>query len=269
VDEVATVTTMLLDGALVAVAERGDALDGDAVRDCVVRSVWRSAACTLRRASIVHVQPQTVAVIPVRALEGAKSRLGAVLDAEERRELVERLLRATVEAAMATPGVTRVLVVSPDPEVLAVGAAAGASGIRQASAGLNPGLLEARDAPQAAGADRLLVLPGDLPGIAPADIGALIRAADAADAVTPVGMPLRLVVLATDRHGRGTNALLLQPPRVIDPSFGGDSRDAHRRLAAAAGATYVEIPDVLELDLDTPDDLLLLESLRPEALSAG
>jgi hypothetical protein len=39
VDEVAAVTTMLLDGALVGVAERGDALDRDAVRDRVVRSV--------------------------------------------------------------------------------------------------------------------------------------------------------------------------------------------------------------------------------------
>ena len=39
VDEIATVTTMLLDGALVAVAEQGDALDRDGVRDRVVRSV--------------------------------------------------------------------------------------------------------------------------------------------------------------------------------------------------------------------------------------
>lgn len=39
VDELATVTTMLLDAALVAVAEQGDAMDRDAVRDRVVRSV--------------------------------------------------------------------------------------------------------------------------------------------------------------------------------------------------------------------------------------
>jgi AcrR family transcriptional regulator len=39
VDEVAIVTTMLLDGALVAVAEQGDALDRDEVRDRIVRAV--------------------------------------------------------------------------------------------------------------------------------------------------------------------------------------------------------------------------------------
>jgi AcrR family transcriptional regulator len=39
VDEVAIVTAMLLDAALIAVAEQGDAMDRDAVRDRIVRSV--------------------------------------------------------------------------------------------------------------------------------------------------------------------------------------------------------------------------------------
>ncbi len=39
VDEIAAATTMLLDGALVAVAEQGDALDREGVRDRIVRSV--------------------------------------------------------------------------------------------------------------------------------------------------------------------------------------------------------------------------------------
>ncbi|MEO5966312.1 MAG: TetR/AcrR family transcriptional regulator [Candidatus Limnocylindrales bacterium] len=39
VDEIATTTTMLLDGALVAVAEQAGSLDRDAVRDRIVRGV--------------------------------------------------------------------------------------------------------------------------------------------------------------------------------------------------------------------------------------
>ncbi len=39
VEEIAATTTMLLDGALVAVAEQGDALDRDEIRDRVVRTV--------------------------------------------------------------------------------------------------------------------------------------------------------------------------------------------------------------------------------------
>jgi 2-phospho-L-lactate/phosphoenolpyruvate guanylyltransferase len=200
-------------------------------------------------------RPVTV-VIPVRSFEGAKSRLGAVLDAEERRDLVERLLRRGIAASLATPGVAEVLVVSPDPEVLGVAAAAGARPVLQSSRGLNPALQEARAA--APRAVRLLVIPGDLPTVSPAALAGILAAGDAA------GYPS--VVLAPDRHGRGTNALLLDPPDVIDPAFGGDSRAAHAWLASSADAAYVEVPGVLALDLDTPDDLLLVERLEPEAL---
>ena len=79
------------------------------------------------RASDAARAPDETVAIPVRALEGAKSRLGAVLDAEERRDLVEGLLRLAVDAALRTQGVGEVIVVSPDPEVLAVAEAAGAA----------------------------------------------------------------------------------------------------------------------------------------------
>ena len=200
----------------------------------------------------------TAVVIPVRTFEGAKSRLGAVLDAEERRDLVERLLRRTVAAALATPGVTDVVVVSPDPEVLGIASAAGARPLLQLSRGLNPALQEARAAIRA---DRLLVLPADLPTVTADDLAAVLAAGDAVAAPS--------VVLAPDRHGRGTNALLLAPPDVIDPAFGGDSRAAHAWLASSAEAGFVEVLGVLALDIDTPDDLLLAETLHLEALRAG
>ena len=201
--------------------------------------------------------PRTTTVaIPVRALEGAKSRLGEVLDAEERHDLVEDLLRLAVHAALATPGVGAVIVVSPDPEVLAVAEAAGARPLPQRSRGLNPALQEAREA--AAGADRLLILPGDLPTVTPSDLAAILAAGDGAGAPS--------VVLVPDRHRRGTNALLLDPPEVIDPAFGGDSRAGHAWLAESADIRFVELAGILELDLDTPDDLLLAEAKRREGV---
>jgi len=200
-------------------------------------------------------RPTTVA-IPVRALEGAKSRLGAVLDAEERRDLVTRLLRRTVSTALATPGVAEVIVVSPDPEVLAIAADAGARPIAQRSRGLNPALQEARDA--MTHGHRLLVIPSDLPAVTPEALASVLSAGDA------TGSPS--VVLAPDRHGRGTNALLLDPPDVIDPAFGGDSHVGHAWLASSADAAFVEVAGVLELDLDTPEDLLLAEASVPEAI---
>ncbi len=193
-----------------------------------------------------------VVIVPVRALEGAKSRLGEVLDAEERRDLVVELLDRTVRAALGADGVDSVLVVSSDPDALAIAEAAGGRAVRERGMGLNGSLAEARARAVAEGAAAILVLPGDLPSIDPVAVASIARAADASGPV---------VALVTDRHQRGTNALLLAPPGVIPFAFGGDSRAAHAALARDAGARYVELSGPLSLDLDTPEDLLLAEKV--------
>jgi 2-phospho-L-lactate guanylyltransferase len=211
----------------------------------------------------VTAPARIAAIIPVNTLEGAKSRLGGTLDAEERRDLVEGLLARTVDAALAVLADGRlgdVLVISPDREVLARAAAVGARTLRQRTSGLNAGLMEARDDVVAGGADAVLVLPIDLPFITAEAVLTLIDAIEA----SPAG-----VVLVTDRHGTGTNALTLRPPGVIGFAFGPGSRAAHRAAAAAADATYLELESPLTVDLDTPDDLVYVESTAPERLGVG
>jgi 2-phospho-L-lactate guanylyltransferase len=199
------------------------------------------------------IRPRLVAIVPVGALEGAKSRLGAVLDAEERRDLVLRLAERTIRAAVATPGVAETLVVTPDDEIRSLALRVGARPLRQRSQGLNIGLREAREEAIAGGAEAVLILPIDLPRATSEAIGALV---DVLDRDRPP-----LVAIVADRHGRGTNALLLAPPDVIDVHFGGDSHAAHLAAAATAGATIRSIDGDLSIDLDTPDDLLLAESM--------
>lgn len=197
--------------------------------------------------------PAVVAIIPVSALDGAKSRLGAVLDAEERRDLVTRLADATIRAAVATPGIAETLVITPDDEVRALAFAAGARPIRQRSRGLNDGLREARAEAIAGGAEAILIVPIDIPAVSPDLLAPLV--AMAADPPGP------LVVIVPDRHDRGTNALLLAPPDVIDFRFGGDSKDAHIDAGRSVPDSMVVIlHGPLTLDLDTPDDLLLAQA---------
>ena len=203
---------------------------------------------------------RVVAVVPVGTLDGAKSRLGETLDAEERRDLATRLLARTLEAALATPGIDEVLVVTPDDEVRQLAARAGARPIRQQSQGLNVGLRQARDEVLASGGDALLVVPIDLPLISAEALQAVLAPLD--DRTRP------LVVLVPDRHGRGTNALLVAPPDAIEFGFGGDSRRAHAACAADAGARFVELDGPLSLDIDTPEDLLLVEQRAPESVDA-
>lgn len=104
----------------------------------------------------------------------------------------------------------------------------------------------------AAGYERVLLVPGDTPLLQPSEVTALIAGTEA-------------VVIVPDRHGTGTNALVLSPPDAIEPSFGPGSLARHVALAEGAGVSHrvEEIPS-LALDVDTPDDLAELA----EALDA-
>lgn len=206
---------------------------------------------------------RVVAIIPVGALEGAKSRLGAVLDAEERHDLSLAMARRTIAAAVAAEGIAETLVVTPDDAVRSLATELGARPLLQRDSGLNRGIVAARGEAIAGGADAMVVLPIDLPDISPVAIEAILA--------TLAESPSRpLVALVPDRHGRGTNALLVAPPDAIETCFGGDSASAHAAAARAAGARLVVLDGPLALDLDTPDDLLLAEaSLRAEIVDVG
>ena len=69
------------------------------------------------------------------------------------------------------------------------------------------------------------------------------------------------VVIVPDRHGAGTNALLICPPEAVEPAFGPGSFARHAALAHAAGARVRigRLPS-LELDVDTPGDLAALRT---------
>ena len=197
-----------------------------------------------------------VAIVPVHGLEGAKSRLGATLDAEERQALVLDLLGRSIRAAEAVDAIGSVVVVSPDPTVLQAASAAGATPIRQPDTGLNEGLLVASRWAAADGASAIVILAADLPAISPDTIGSVVAAAAAGARPEQA-----LVAIVADRHGRGTNVLLVSPPDAIPFAFGVGSRAAHLAAAEAAGASVVEVDGPLAIDLDLPEDLILAEEL--------
>ncbi len=195
------------------------------------------------------------AIIPVGTLDGAKSRLGEVLDAEERLELTLYLARTTISAAVGSGRIAETLVVTPDDTVRRLAEELGARPIRQRGSGLNRGIEQARAEAIAAGVEAVLVLPIDLPDVSATAIDDVLAALDR--------RRRPLVAIVADRHGNGTNALLIAPPDAIDPAFGPNSRAAHVAAAERAGAELVVLDSALALDVDTPEDLLLAEgSLR-------
>jgi len=196
------------------------------------------------------------AIVPLRTLAGGKARLGGALDAEEREELVLGMLRRTLGVLATWAPAAQVLVVSPDAALLAGLRGHGVTVIRQYGEGLNEGLQVARDAAVKAGAKAVLIVPADLPHLDTVGLDRLLDAADAALAASGGGP---LVVIAPSDARQGTNALLLAPPGVIEPSFGAASFEAHVRAAAHLGASVQVVADpTLGFDLDTPEDLELL-----------
>ena len=204
---------------------------------------------------------RVAAILPVASIEGAKTRLGESLDAEERHDLVSGLLQRTLDAVTGAMSIADVLVVSPDRDLLATASESGARTLRQRSKGLNAGVRDGRDDAVAGGAGAILVVPLDLPFITAAAIDGVVAALTAGDGPT--------VLVVPDRHGSGTNILGLRPTDVIDVSFGIGSREAHRTAAAAAGVPFLELDGPLTVDLDTPDDLVFIESLEPDGLHVG
>jgi 2-phospho-L-lactate/phosphoenolpyruvate guanylyltransferase len=176
------------------------------------------------------------AIVPVKALERAKSRLAATLAPAERRLLVLEMLGKVLLALDRSPAAT-VWVVSADPAVLAFARARGAMPLLERNGELN-------EAPaRAAGAEAIVVVPADVPLIAPADIAALAALLGAAH-----------VAIAPDAAGKGTNALALR----LDPqlpelpfAFGADSAERHLQSAAERGliARSYRSP-TLALDVD-------------------
>jgi 2-phospho-L-lactate guanylyltransferase len=188
---------------------------------------------------------RTRIIVPHRGLAAAKTRLAPVLDHDERVALARTLLVRVLEVAQQAGD--DVVVISPAAELEPIAVKAGARLAVQRGMGLNAGLDQAREAAEADGVERLVVLHGDLPNLAADDVAALMEAA-ADDGPA--------VVIAPDRLGTGTNGLALSPPGVIGFRFGAGSFAAHRAEAQTAGVDpAVVVRPGLAFDLDTPADL--------------
>lgn len=201
---------------------------------------------------------RTWALVPIRGLETAKSRLGGDLDAEERTALVTELLRRTLAATRDAQRIAGTVVVTMDGAAAEIARLHRAVGLVERAPGLNGAIEAARSVAQARGATAVLVLPADLPAVSAQAIDDLVDQAERA-ALAPVAVG-GVVALVPDRHAEGTNALLVSPPDLVAPEFGAASRARHAAGARAAGARLVELGGPLSLDVDTAADLLDAET---------
>ena len=195
------------------------------------------------------------AIVPVKSLAQAKSRLAGTLTPNERRALMIEMLGRVVRVLRhpATP-VTTTWLVSADPVALRLATSWGAQPLHEDASDLNSALTQARSCAFAHGAEAILVVPGDVPLITPADVAALaaLLAHDTA------------VALAPDAAGHGTNALGLRRTAAIPFRFGPTSAAQHLAEAVARNLRirWYHSP-TLALDVDDPASLAQYRALVP------
>ena len=190
------------------------------------------------------------AIVPVKPLRRGKTRLSKVLSEDQRAALNQKLLIHTLKTISALPELEQVLVVSRDPEALAIARHHGARTVLEdGTPHLNLAITRATAVARMYSATGVLVLPADLPQMQPSDVSVMVDTAKFSPSM----------VIAPDHRGQGTNALLLRPPDLINFSFGENSFYRHVAQATAKGAKVevVELPS-LARDVDYPEDLAFL-----------
>ena len=194
------------------------------------------------------------AIVPVKPLRRGKSFLSGVLSEDERTLLNYSMLDNTVKALKTVPEIAQVLVVSRDPAALALARNRGGRTVQEdGNPGLNTALKRATVVAKLYSARGVLIIPADLPLITNKEISEMIGRS---------GNPPEIII-APDRRGSSTNALLMCPADLFEFHFGLGSFVYNIQQAKKIGCRVdVCQLDAFSLDIDLPEDLDLLRQIE-------
>jgi 2-phospho-L-lactate guanylyltransferase len=192
------------------------------------------------------------ALIPMKRFSAAKSRLRDQLSDDARSVLARGMFERVLAAARACSSLTGSAVLTNGDEVAALAERTGAHVLRDArletptlGALLDAALVQLLEL----GAERALVLMGDLPYLEASDVERMLAALDTCD-----------VAIAPDARGHSTNALAVRLPLGFATAFGDpDSYAVHRTRAKQRGLRLLELrlPRVahdVDIGADLPTD---------------
>src|SRR3954453_21352101 len=188
---------------------------------------------------------RATAIIPVKRFGDAKQRLLPTLARPQRAALVKAMLADVLAATTEVTQIERVIVVTSEGRAERIA-------LRHSQRVTTP--LEVLQEPadrghseatvlgivraKALGADCVALLPGDCPLLDAAALDAALQR-----------MRAGRVAVVPDRHGTGTNALVMSPADAIGPAFGPESRERHTDRAERAGFE-VAVEELASLALD-------------------
>jgi len=190
----------------------------------------------------------TAAILPVKRFALAKQRLEPALGQGSRRALAAAMFADVLGALRHSTLIDTVVLVSSEPTVRDIAADQELELVPDvAEEGQSNAALAGLARALGLGYERALLVPGDTPLIDPLELDNLVSSS----ALRELD-----VAIVPDRHGAGTNALLLRLASSFDPQFGPGSRERHTEQARRRGLRHSveELPSLL-LDIDTADDL--------------
>ena len=191
-------------------------------------------------------------IIPIKILDKAKSRLSKYLPDEKRKQFCLAMFKDVIKTVRARDKVKEVVVVSNDPMVTQLVERFGAVLLPDKTHGLNCTISNTVNWCVKNGATSVLVLPADIPLIKVEDLDEIYSLAERAS-----------MTITPSRDGRGTNALLLKPPKISPTFYGPLSFQKHIQEAAKLGLKFLCYTSPrIALDIDTINDLKYFVSLR-------
>lgn len=185
------------------------------------------------------------ALVPIKSLNTAKSRLSSVLSLRQRSRLAVAMFEDVIDALAESRQLGLISVLTDDADLQALASDKGcAVYVEDSTRGYRENLAHAAADLEAKGFGTLLHVAADLPHLCARDVGHLL------------GLHRGGVTVCVATEDDGTNGLVCSPPTAIVPSFGAPSRERHLAAARRAGiaARSVTVSGFAR-DLDRPSDL--------------
>ena len=198
---------------------------------------------------------KTHVLIPVKRLSESKKRLSGVLGLDERRDLVIFMLSDILNTISSYTAYQTALI-GVDDDIKRLAEKFDVYFLPDPGGGLNQSLRYAIRRCLRIGAERVLILPADIPLLTESDLEGISRLSED-----------HSVIVSPSKDG-GTNALMLNPPDVMEPLFGSRSFERHVREASRRRVPLriYRSPTIL-MDIDSVEDLKVLLRVGGDKLS--
>lgn len=190
---------------------------------------------------------KTFAIVPIKKLEKAKTRLSSLLDADDRIHLSLLMLQDTLQTLSVVQSLTQIITVSADKRIEEIALKYGATFLlEEKERGVNSAIALADNYCIKEAADATMVVPHDLPLLDSIDISKACKLAENES---------RCIVICPSFRYDGTNILLRKPPSIIATFYDADSYNTHLKAATRLGIPVKRLfSKGLMHDIDTPED---------------